>query len=289
MKHIHIKNWKRFQHYRDRNPKWIKLHLSILDDYEFQTLTPTQQLVLIKLWLLSARSAGRLPVDSAWLARNLHIDYRAIAAALPALETNNFITLSDKSASQSVPKRSRPTSLETDNKRERKEKDTGYSAEFEKAWQAYPSRGGHPNPKKAAWQKYAALLKAGVAVDEIERGFVGYAEFCRRENTEPKFIKQAVTFLNQELWRDYQPAAASKPIVVPPCWQNGLAPVAAKAGPNLRSLLYPCIPKIADQTLILMAPTKFVADQLRGKHSVELSKVWAGEIVVMENSLGAAA
>jgi hypothetical protein len=29
------KNWKSFQHYKDRAPAWIKLHKALLDDYNF--------------------------------------------------------------------------------------------------------------------------------------------------------------------------------------------------------------------------------------------------------------
>ena len=30
MKNLTIKNWHKFQHYKDRNPPWIKLHYEIL-------------------------------------------------------------------------------------------------------------------------------------------------------------------------------------------------------------------------------------------------------------------
>jgi hypothetical protein len=33
-----IKNWSEFQHYKDRNPPWIKLHRALLDDYAFAAL-----------------------------------------------------------------------------------------------------------------------------------------------------------------------------------------------------------------------------------------------------------
>ena len=33
-----VKNWDEFQHYKDRNPPWIKLHNHLLDDYEFEML-----------------------------------------------------------------------------------------------------------------------------------------------------------------------------------------------------------------------------------------------------------
>ena len=29
-----VKNWSKFQHYKNRNPPWIRLHVEILDDYK---------------------------------------------------------------------------------------------------------------------------------------------------------------------------------------------------------------------------------------------------------------
>ena len=33
---MRIKNWNRFQHFKDRKPPWIKLYRDILDDLAFQ-------------------------------------------------------------------------------------------------------------------------------------------------------------------------------------------------------------------------------------------------------------
>src|SRR5690606_19747530 len=33
--YLTVKNFERFQHYKDRNPPWIKLYNDLLDDYEF--------------------------------------------------------------------------------------------------------------------------------------------------------------------------------------------------------------------------------------------------------------
>jgi len=33
-----VKNWKKFQQYKDSDPDWIKLHMHLLDDYEFNCM-----------------------------------------------------------------------------------------------------------------------------------------------------------------------------------------------------------------------------------------------------------
>lgn len=48
------KNWATFQHYKDRNPPWIKLHKGLLDDYEFQCLPVASRALAPCLWLLAS-------------------------------------------------------------------------------------------------------------------------------------------------------------------------------------------------------------------------------------------
>jgi len=41
-----IKNWHKFQHYKHRNPPWIKLHRGLLDDPEWFALSGDASKVL---------------------------------------------------------------------------------------------------------------------------------------------------------------------------------------------------------------------------------------------------
>jgi len=59
-----IKNWKEFQHYKDRDPKWIKLYTKLLNDDEWFDLDPRHAKVLVMLWLLASEDQlleGNLP------------------------------------------------------------------------------------------------------------------------------------------------------------------------------------------------------------------------------------
>jgi DNA-binding transcriptional ArsR family regulator len=60
---ITVPNWDKFQHYKDRVPPWIKLHLEILDKPEIDALTHAQMGVLIRVWALYARCRGTLSVQ----------------------------------------------------------------------------------------------------------------------------------------------------------------------------------------------------------------------------------
>ena len=71
MEYLKVKNWEQFQQYKDRDPKWIKLHRDLLYDYEFDQLSELNQLHLIKIWLLAAKLNNKIPNDTAWLRRNI--------------------------------------------------------------------------------------------------------------------------------------------------------------------------------------------------------------------------
>jgi uncharacterized phage protein (TIGR02220 family) len=58
---IRIKNWERFQHFKNRRPPWIKLYREILDDPEWHELDPQSSKVLVMLWLIASENKGDLP------------------------------------------------------------------------------------------------------------------------------------------------------------------------------------------------------------------------------------
>jgi hypothetical protein len=93
--------------------------------------------------------------------------------------------------------------------------------DFVHFWEAYPSRGGATNPKKPAEDKFVRLVQSGVNPAVIIAGARNYAAHCRetdRDGTDK--VKQAITFLNQQVYADY-----SKPQAVPGSgkWRNRLA------------------------------------------------------------------
>src|SRR5574340_1189937 len=65
---LRIKNFERFQHYRNRNPPWVKLYTQLLDDVAFLALSDAARGQLMLLWLLAARMGNPLPDDARLLA-----------------------------------------------------------------------------------------------------------------------------------------------------------------------------------------------------------------------------
>lgn len=50
------KNWSDFQHYKNRNPPWIRFHKRILDDRVYQQLPIASRALAPMLWLLASES-----------------------------------------------------------------------------------------------------------------------------------------------------------------------------------------------------------------------------------------
>lgn len=73
MDYISIKNWEKFQHYKDRSPPWIKLHREILDDYEFSSLSDEAKCHVMLIWVLASQNDNKLPADPAWLKKRLGV------------------------------------------------------------------------------------------------------------------------------------------------------------------------------------------------------------------------
>ena len=72
MDYFQVANWDTLQHYKDRNPPWIKLHNSLLDDYNFSCLQDASKAHLIAIMMLASRTNNELPVDADWLQRQIN-------------------------------------------------------------------------------------------------------------------------------------------------------------------------------------------------------------------------
>lgn len=95
-----IRNWSKYQHYHDRCPPWIKVHRSLLDDFEWHNLDPLSAKMLINLWLLAAEDIdGNLPsVDT--MAFRLRIEkpllVKCLSSLTPWLEELDSNVLADR-------------------------------------------------------------------------------------------------------------------------------------------------------------------------------------------------
>lgn len=112
MARITPKNWRDFQHYKDRSPPWIRLHRKLLDDKDFHRLPVESRALAPMLWLLAAESVdGSINADTDDLAFRLRTTELAIRKALdPLLERGFFVVEQDASSTLAECKQSAPES-----------------------------------------------------------------------------------------------------------------------------------------------------------------------------------
>jgi hypothetical protein len=92
---LSVKNWSEFQHYKDRNPSWIKLHKRTLDDRDFQRLPVASRALAPMLWLLASEyEGGILPYDVDLFAFRTRQTEKEIESALKPLIEKGFFVLS---------------------------------------------------------------------------------------------------------------------------------------------------------------------------------------------------
>ena len=72
-----------------------------------------------------------------------------------------------------------------------KEKDNIYNEHFQEFWSAYPRK----VDKKKAYKCYQTRLKEGFSEEELMQAAQNYADECKKENRDSKYIKHPSTFL----------------------------------------------------------------------------------------------
>ena len=74
MNYLSVKNLDTYQHYKDRDPKWIKLYYSILDDEAFIFLDETMRCRYMTFLILASRSNNKIPADPSYLKKVMRLD-----------------------------------------------------------------------------------------------------------------------------------------------------------------------------------------------------------------------
>lgn len=163
-KFLSIKNYKEYQHYKHRNPPWIKLHLSILDDPDFLALSDASKWHYIGLILLASRHENAIKPDMNYIKGRLGLTEKlslsarflkdhVLAPNASVLHTNaDSETETEKSRVESKPSASASAFLEWV---EELKKNAAYShinfeAELGKmdAWLSLPRNKGRQKTKR---------------------------------------------------------------------------------------------------------------------------------------------
>lgn len=98
---IKIRNWHKFQHFKDRKPPWIKLYRDILDDILWHELDSDAAKCLVSFWLIASEHDGYLPTtkELAFRLRTTEKSIKSNISKLSAwLEQDDISVISDNNA-----------------------------------------------------------------------------------------------------------------------------------------------------------------------------------------------
>jgi hypothetical protein len=139
-KFFEVVDFANLQHYKDRNPPWIKLYNELLDSYNFACLQDASKLHLILIFLLASRTNNKIPYDATWIKHRINATENI---DLQALEESGMIrVLGNASKALASCKQSAITETE----REREGEGEGYSKK--EANKLAPKKGALKNFQK---------------------------------------------------------------------------------------------------------------------------------------------
>jgi hypothetical protein len=159
---MRIKNWDRFQHFKDRKPIWIKLYRDLLDDLNWHELDGKSAKALVMIWLIASEDLGKLP-ETKTLAFRLRMsekDTKEVVTKLSQwLEQDDINTISDE-YQDDMPEKRRE---ETDKEKE-KETDTP-SGVSQQIWDSFVKQ------RKTKKAQVTALVIDGIKKEADKAGW----------------------------------------------------------------------------------------------------------------------
>jgi len=190
-----VKNFEKFQHYKKLAiPAWIKLHRSLLTDFDFQALPDTSKAHLMMIWLLvSQRNDRRIPNNALWIAQKIG---STEPVNLPDLIGGGWLIPLDHFRKVGRPRldKNRSDQIRSDPPIVPPTGDVGVIS-FDTFWTGYPRKDG----KKPAAEAFAKLTleQQGLAIADVPLRVS--ANWAGRELSK---IPHATTYLNQRRWED---------------------------------------------------------------------------------------
>lgn len=69
MKYLRLIEWRKYQHYKNRNPPWIKLHRDLLTSYVWTVLDDASRSLAIACMILASETDNKIPLDRDFIQR----------------------------------------------------------------------------------------------------------------------------------------------------------------------------------------------------------------------------
>lgn len=182
-----IPEWDEYQQYRDREPKWIKLHRKLLDNRKFQNLPLAARAMLPMLWLLASENkdymSGIIAMANDDICFRLRVSETELVKCLDVLLSQGFLNIvhSDTETYKNVPR----DREETEERRGERVTLESLSVEHIKDW-------------------LSEKRSAGIYKDHDEHAILeGFKDYCRSKGK--KYTDYPAALRNAFQWERFAP------------------------------------------------------------------------------------
>lgn len=89
MTYLAVVNWRKYQHYKNRRPPWVKFYVTFSEDT--QDLSPRARLLAALLICVAANKDNRIPDDARWIGTEVSMRQTDVRKAVEELIADHFI------------------------------------------------------------------------------------------------------------------------------------------------------------------------------------------------------
>lgn len=194
--YIRVKDFDYLQHYKNRNPPWIKLYNLLLDHYEFSILPDQSKWHVVASMLLASRTDNLIHNDPRWIEKRIGANSKV---DVEALISSTFFEYCDDASNPLAECLQDAIARRGEERRGEGEENGDFDlASFNEFWSIYPKKIGKGDAKKW-WKKN----RPGEAlVQKMLRAVAAQSETDQWKRDGGKYVPNPATWLNQERWED---------------------------------------------------------------------------------------
>lgn len=190
--YLRVKNLDRYQHYKDRNPPWVKLHRDFLSDYELRQCSVQSRLLFACCLILASETDNLIPNDVIYISQRIGMDVKGEHVS-ELITKGMLLAVCKRPASKKLaPSATRSVSVSSLSSE-------GMQGEgnFESFWLAYPKKVGRKAAEKA-WSK----AKDKPAIADILTAISRASQSDQWKKEHGQYIPNPATWINQGRWSD---------------------------------------------------------------------------------------
>jgi hypothetical protein len=206
MNFIRIVEWEKYQHYKDRNPPWIKLHRELMTSNTWVSVDDASRVLAIAIMMLAAATGNKIPANPAYVKRVAYLNSDPDFSPLAEV---GFIEIVDENGNVASAPIATASTKQADARPEKRQSRAEQSktesappalvaqaeVDFEVWWKVYPKKADKGHAREA----FRRTLKRGVSVDTLVAGAQRYRDDPKRK---AEFTKNGATWLVGECWSD---------------------------------------------------------------------------------------